>query len=206
MKVLLINGSPHKEGCTFVALSEVAKVLNENGINTEIMHLGLNPIAGCIGCGFCKKESKCFRDDVVNTFIEKAKLCDGFVFGTPVHFSSASGAITSFLDRAFMIKNTALAYKPAAVVVSCRRGGASATFDQINKYFTIRCMPIVSSNYWNMVHGSNPSEVIRDEEGMQTMRVLGSNMSWLLKCIESGRNSGIEKPICETKIYTNYIR
>lgn len=206
MKVLLINGSPKKNGCTYVALSEVAKSLNENGIGTELMHLGTTPLAGCIDCGVCYKTGKCFRDDIVNEFAEKTRECDGFIFGSPVHFASASGAITSFMDRAFFISSSQLRNKPAAAIVSCRRAGATASFDHLNKYFTIRCMPVVSSNYWNMVHGYRPEEVSHDLEGLQIMRVLGKNMSWMLKCIQAGKKAGIEPPGPEEKIYTNFIR
>ncbi len=205
MKVLLVNGSPHKNGCTYTALTIVAEALNKEGIETEIMYLGNKPIAGCIGCGKCFDSGKCFRDDIVNDFIRKTAECDGFVFGSAVHFASATGAITSFMDRAFMIPSK-MKNKPAAAIVSCRRGGATASFDQLNKYFTIRCMPVISSNYWNMVHGSNPADVMKDEEGVQTMRVLGKNMAWILKCIEAGKQAGITAPVSEEKIYTNYIR
>jgi len=205
MKVLLVNGSPHKNGCTYTALTIVAEALKKEGIETEIMYLGNKPIAGCIGCGKCFDSGKCFRDDIVNDFIRKTAECDGFVFGSAVHFASATGAITSFMDRAFMIPSK-MKNKPAAAIVSCRRGGATASFDQLNKYFTIRCMPVISSNYWNMVHGSNPADVMKDEEGVQTMRVLGKNMAWILKCIEAGKQAGITAPVSEEKIYTNYIR
>ena len=206
MKVILVNGGPHKEGCTYTALKEVEKQLNKNDIKTEIFWVGVKPIAGCIGCGKCKNTGKCFMNDKVNEFIEKAKDADGFVFGTPVHFASASGALTSFMDRVFYAGKNVFQTKLGAGVVSCRRGGATATFDQINKYFTINNMPIVSSQYWNMVHGNTPEEVVKDEEGMQTMRTLGNNMSWLLKCIEQGSKVGIEVPEREEPIRTNYIR
>lgn len=204
MKVLLVNGSPNKLGCTYTALSEVAGALNREDIETEIMWLGVKPLAGCIGCGKCRETGRCFRDDIVNEFAQKSFDADGFVFGTPVHFASATGAITSFMDRTFIVP-TGLRHKPAAAICSCRRGGAASTFDQLNKYFTIRCMPIVSSNYWNMVHGSTPDDVKQDIEGLQTMRVLGKNMAWLLKCIEAGKQAGIV-PQDEDKVYTNFIR
>lgn len=208
MKVLLINGSPRGEGCTYTALSEAAAALNECGIETEIVSVGNRPIRSCIGCGGCgrKGNGRCvFNDDAVNEILEKAEDADGYIFGTPVHFASASGAVTSLMDRMFYA-GKCFAHKPAAAVASCRRGGASASFDQLNKYFTIRNMPVVSSNYWNMVHGNTPEEVRRDEEGMQTMRVLGRNMAWLLKCIEAGKEAGITAPVPEPKISTNYIR
>lgn len=206
MKVLLVNGSPHMKGCTYTALQEVAEALEKNGISTEIFQVGAKPVAGCIGCGACLESGKCFQNDVVNDFVEKAKEADGFIFGSPVHYASASGAITSFMDRAFYGKGSLFEGKPAASVVSCRRGGATAAFDQLNKYYTINCMPVVSSQYWNMVHGNTPDEVIKDLEGMQTMRTLGSNMAWLLKCIESGKKEGITFPEREPAVKTNYIR
>ena len=206
MKVILVNGSPHKEGCTYTALSEVAKALNSNGIETEIFHLGTEPVAGCIACGACSKTGKCIYNDPVNEFVEKAKDADGFIFGSPVYYSGMSGQLCSFLDRAFYSGGKYMAGKPAAAVVSCRRGGATATFEQINKYFMITNMPVVSSQYWNQVHGNTPDEVKQDLEGLQTMRTLGANMAWLLKCIEAGKKAGIEMPERETPIKTNFIR
>jgi len=205
MKVLLINGSPKENGCTYTALNEVLKALNSEGVEGEIIHTGhIN--RGCIGCGACKKLGKCaFDDDMVNETIEKMKHADALIIGSPVHFAAASGMITGFMDRFFMACPV-LAYKPGAAVVSCRRGGASSALDQLNKYFTIRQMPVVSSQYWNMVHGSKAEDVFKDEEGMQTMRMLGKNMAWILKCIEAGEKLGISKPDPETKISTNYIR
>ena len=205
MKVLMLNGSPHEFGCTYTALSETAKALNEYGIETEIVWLGKEPIEGCRGCSACRKLWKCVVEDKVNEFMEKAEQADGFVFGSPVHYASAGGAIVSFMDRLFYSSNRKLAYKPAACVVSCRRGGATATFDVLNKYFTINHMPVVSSNYWNEIHGNTAEEAAQDTEGMQTMRVLGKNMAWLLKCIEAGKSAGIE-PEKEKKILTNFIR
>lgn len=205
MKVLMLNGSPHEFGCTYTALSETAKALNEHGIETEIVWLGKEPIEGCRGCAACRKLWKCVIDDKVNAFMEKAEQADGFVFGSPVHYASAGGAIVSFMDRLFYSSNRKLAYKPAACVVSCRRGGATATFDVLNKYFTINHMPVVSSNYWNEIHGNTAEEAAQDIEGMQTMRVLGKNMAWLLKCIEAGKAAGVE-PEKEKKILTNFIR
>ncbi|BEG98831.1 flavodoxin family protein [Bacteroides sedimenti] len=206
MKVILVNGSPHKHGCTYTALKEVADTLEKNGVETEIIYLGTQPISGCTACGICRKNGKCFIDDEVNIFLDKAENADGFVFGTPVHFASASGAITSFMDRAFYARGNRMINKPAAAVVSCRRGGATASFDQLNKYFSISNMPIVSSQYWNMVHGNTPEEVKQDEEGLQTMRTLAKNMAWLIKCIEAGHKAGVPLPAKEEKIYTNFIR
>ncbi len=206
MKVLLVNGSPKANGCTYTALCEVAGALEKHGIKTEIVQVGTAPVAGCIGCGACAATGRCFVEDGVNEFVEKAKQADGFVFGTPVHYAAASGAITSFLDRAFYGKGAVFAGKPGAAVVSCRRGGASAAFDQLNKYFTISNMPIVSSQYWNQVHGNTPEEVKQDKEGMQTMRTLGNNMAWLLSCIEAGKAAGITFPEREPAVKTNFIR
>jgi len=206
MKVLLVNGSGHLKGCTYTALKEVARELEKENIETEIFQLGNKPIAGCIGCMSCMKRGKCFRDDIVNEFLEKAKEADGFVYGSPVHYAGASGMLTSFLDRVHYSGKGIFLYKPGAAVVSCRRGGASAAFDQINKYFTISCMPIVSSQYWNSVHGNTPEEVVQDLEGMQTMRTLGRNMAWMLKCIEAGKKAGIGYPEMEERIATNFIR
>ena len=206
MKALLVNGSPHTKGCTYTALREVEGALNKNGIETEIFQLGNKPVAGCIGCGNCLKTGKCFVEDNVNEFLEKVPEADGFVFGTPVHFAASSGMLSSFMDRVFYGRRNLFSNKPASSVASCRRGGATATLDEINKYFGISNMPIVSSQYWNMVHGNKPEEVLKDEEGMQTMRTLGNNMAWLLKSIEAGRKMGVELPKNETIISTNFIR
>lgn len=206
MKVILVNGSPRPKGCTYTALNEVAKALQKNGIETELFQVGAKPVMGCIGCDKCRKTGKCFIDDVVNEFLDKVPEADGFVFGSPVYFAAAAGSLVSFMDRAFYAKSQLYRGKPAAAVVSCRRGGSTATFDQINKYFTIFQMPIVSSQYWNQVHGNTPEEVVKDEEGMQTMRTLGNNMAWLLKCIEAGREKGITMPEEEPIIRTNFIR
>ncbi len=206
MKVLLVNGSPHRNGCTYTALQEVEKELNAAGVETEIFWIGTRPISGCLGCGQCLKTGRCFMDDPVNEFLEKATEADGFVFGSPVHYASISGALSSFMDRTFYGKGKIFRYKPAAGIVSCRRGGSTAAFDQLIKYFTISSMPVVSSKYWNMVHGNTPDEVRQDEEGMQVMRELGRNMAWMLKCFEAGRAAGIEPPKKEIPIKTNFIR
>ena len=184
----------------------MAGALEKNVIETEIFEVGAKPIAGCIGCNVCLKNGRCFVDDPVNEFVEKAKMADGFVFGSPVHYAAASGAITSFLDRAFYGKGNVFAGKPGAAVGSCRRGGAASAFDQLNKYFTINSMPVVSSQYWNQVHGNTPDEVRQDAEGLQTMRTLGSNMAWLLKCIQAGAAAGITFPEREPAMKTNFIR
>lgn len=206
MKVLLVNGSPHEKGCTWTALCEVAGVLEKQGIETEIFQVGTDPVSGCLGCGHCRKTGRCIIDDNVNIFLDMAEKADGFVFGSPVHFAAASGMLTSFMDRVFYAGKKIFELKPASSVVSCRRGGASATFDQINKYFTISNMPVVSSQYWNMVHGNTPEEVKQDKEGLQTMRTLARNLAWLLKCIEAGNEAGIELPEKEKPERTNFIR
>jgi multimeric flavodoxin WrbA len=208
MKVLLINGSPRAKGCTYTALCEISKELEKENIETEIFHVGNKPIRGCTACGGCSKynSGKCvFDDDTVNIALEKAKGVDGFIFGSPVHYAGASGQITSFLDR-FFYAGDGFQYKPGAAIVSCRRGGSTAAFDQLNKYFTISNMPIVSSQYWNMVHGNTPEEVKQDLEGMQTMRTLGKNMAWLLKSIQAGREAGVKLPEKEPRAVTNFIR
>ena len=205
MKVLLVNGSLHEKGCTYTALSEVEKALQANGIETEMYWIGQGDVRGCKGCWACKKTKKCVIDDGVNEFVEKAAEFDGFVFGSPVYYASAAGAMASFMDRVFYSGAKNLAFKPAASVVSCRRGGASTTFDVLNKYYTINNMPVVGSNYWNEVHGNTAEEVLQDEEGSQTMRILGNNMAWLLKCIEKGKEAGIA-PVTEKKIWTNFVR
>ena len=206
MKVLLVNGSPHAKGTTFAALEEIAKVLNKQGISTEIYQVGAKPIIGCLGCGYCRTHGECITKDVVNDFAAKVEDFDGYIFGTSVHYAAATGAITSFMDRVFFSAGKKLAYKPAAAIVACRRGGASATFDQINKYFTINNMPIVSSNYWNSVHAGSVDMLNKDEEGLQTLRNLGLNMSWLLKCLQAGKQAGIAWPQAEAKIYTVFAK
>lgn len=206
MKVLLINGSPHEKGCTYTALSEIAGVLNENGIDTEIFQVGSDPIRGCVGCGGCAGKNRCVFQDQVNVALDKAAKADGFIFGSPVHYASAGGAITSFLDRMFFAGKENMVYKPGAAVVSCSRAGSTATLDQLNKYFTISSMPLVGSSYWNMVHGNTPEEVLQDKEGLQTMRNLARNMAWLLHCIEAGKKAGISVPQPESGSTTNFIR
>ncbi len=206
MKVLLVNGSPRAAGCTFTALSEVAKALQEEGIETEIFQLGAKPVQDCIACMKCRELQKCVFDDVANELIEKAKGADGFVFGTPVYYAHPSGRVQSVLDRAFYAGGYAFACKPGAAVASARRGGTAASFDVLNKYFGIASMPVVSSTYWNMVYGKTPDEVRQDAEGMQTMRNLGRNMAYLLKCMEAGRAAGIAFPAQENSVRTNFIR
>ena len=205
MKVLLVNGSQHENGCTYTALAEVAKALNANGVETEIYQLEQKVNSGCKGCWACKKTGKCVVEDGVNEFVEKASAFDGYVFGSPVYYASASGGLLSFMDRVFYSGGKKLAYKPAAAVVSCRRAGASTTFDVINKYFTINNMLVVGSNYWNEIHGNKAEEALQDEEGLQTMRILGNNMAWVLQCLALGKEQGLE-PVRERKIMTNFIR
>ena len=207
MKVLLVNGSPHKNGCTHTALEEVAGELQKQGIETEIMWCGVKPTMGCLGCGKCKDTLQCwYGEDMVNEFLKKVKETDGFVFGTPIHFAGTSGAIKCFMDRAFCSKLAIYANKPAAAIVSCRRGGAQGGFEDMNRYFTISNMPVVSSQYWNEVHGNTPDEVRQDFEGMQTMRQLGLNMAFMIKSIRLGLEQ-LGSPKLQEKITeTHYIR
>lgn len=205
MKVLLINGSPNMKGCTYTALSEVAKSLNEENIETEIIYIGNKDIRGCIGCRQCKKNGKCVFDDIVNEVAPKFEECDGIVIGSPVYYASANGTLISFIDRLFYSTLADKTMKVGASVVSCRRAGSTATFDELNKYFTISGMPVVSSQYWNMVHGNSPEEVKQDLEGMQIMRTLGKNMAFLLKAIQLGKKEyGL--PEKEEHVFTNFIR
>lgn len=207
MKVLLLNGSCRAKGCTFTALSEVAKALEEEGISTEILQIGANPIRDCIGCGQCIGKGKCiFNDDEVNAFIDKAKEADAFVFGSPVYYAHPDGRIQCFLDRAFCSGKASFRQKPAGFVAVARRAGTTATLDALSKYATIAEMPLISSSYWNMAHGNKPEELVRDEEGMQTMRNLGKNMAWILKCIDAGKAAGICAPDTSSAIKTNFIR
>lgn len=206
MKVLLLNGSPHEKGCTYTALAEIAKTLEADGVQAEILWLGNGPTIGCTGCGACSRLGRCVHDDVVNAAAEKMKDCDGLIVGSPVHYAAASGQITCALDRLFYSAGRSLRLKPAAAVVSARRAGTTAALDQLGKYFTINQMPVVSSRYWNMVHGSTPEEVLQDEEGIAVMRTLAHNMAWLLRSIEAGRAAGLEPPVQEPPARTNFIR
>lgn len=207
-KVLLVNGSSRQEGNTSVALAEVAVALEGHGIETETMWLGNKPVNDCIVCGKCAElGGKCvIANDVVNELIAKAAQVDGFVFGTPVYYAHPSGRILCALDRAFYAGGAAFRHKPGAAVAVARRGGTTASFDVLNKYFTICEMPVVSSTYWNNVHGRLPGEAAQDAEGLQTMRNIGQNMAWLLKCIEAGKAAGIDVPVAERGQMTNYIR
>ena len=194
MKVLLFNGSPHREGSTFVCLSEVAKALNEDGIETEIIDVGSCDVVGCKACGFCSKTGKCQVDDIVNIAAEKVKTADGFVFSSPVYFASANGTMVSFMDRLFMVAKKYMAYKPGVSVTVARRAGTTCTYDLLNKYIGIANMLQVPANYWNMAYGHNAEETREDEEGMRIMRTIGHNMAWLLKVLDNAKKSGIEHP------------
>jgi len=208
MKVLLINGSSHENGCTYTALSEIATILNQEMIETEIIFLGNKPIRDCTACRKCMElDDACiFSDDSINDIIKKAEKADGFIFGTPVYYAHPSGRILSALDRMFYAASEVFSHKPAAAIASARRAGTTASLDVLNKYFTIAEMPVVSSSYWNMVHGNTPDEVKKDEEGLQIMRNLGRNMSWLLKCISIGKQHGTSVPQSERDYRTNFIQ
>lgn len=209
-KVLFINGSPHREGCTYTALAEVEQVLHRHGIETEMLWLGKEPVPGCIDCRSCHGTGRCIygekQHDRVNAVLEELDGIDAIVVGSPVYYAAASGQVTSFLNRLFFAAGGRMAGKLGAAVVSCRRGGAASAFDQLNKYFTISNMPVVSSQYWNQVHGNTPEEVRRDAEGMQMMRTLGENLAWLLHSVEAGRAAGVPAPAYEPRVSTNFIR
>ena len=205
MKVILINGSPNAKGCTYTALDEVSKTLQKEGVETEIIHVGHKDIRGCIGCRKCKTTGKCVFNDLVNEVAPKFEECDGIIIGSPVYFASANGTLVSFIDRLFYSATVDKTMKVGAVVVSARRGGNSATFDQLNKYFTISNMPVAASQYWNMVHGYTPEDVQSDQEGMQTMRTLGKNMAFLIKSIALGKEK-FGLPEKEEHIFTSFIR
>ena len=210
MKVLLVNGSPNEKGCTYTALNEISKTLNEEGIETEILNLGKEPIAPCKACRACAGLGRCVVNDSVNDWVDKVAEFDGFVFGSPVHYASISSSIKSFLDRLFfsnsMSGKNSFKHKAGTAIVSARRAGTTAALEQLNKYFQISQMPVISGRYWNMVHGSNPEEVLQDEEGMQNMRILAKNMAWHLKCREIALKTGITPPEAEKIIFTNFIR
>ena len=211
MKVLLINGSPHQKACTYTALSVVADTLGEEGISADFYWIGNQPIGGCIGCYACAKNRKCVFDDKVNEFTKLAEEYDGFIFGSPVYYSGMNGSLMSFMDRVFfsasMREPHPFRFKPAAAIVSARRSGTTSALDQMNKYFLHQQMPIISSRYWNMVHGNTPDEVLQDTEGLQIMRVLARNMAWFLKLKEAGEKAGISLPRQEeNRLATNFIR
>ena len=210
MKVILVNGSPHEKGCTYTALKEVASALEQEGIETDILWIGTKAIAGCIACHGCAKTGRCVFHDKVNEFLELASAYDGYIFGSPVHWAAAGGAITSFMDRVFYADlnggGDRFRLKPAAVVISARRAGTTATWDQVNKYFGLMQMPIITSRYWNMVHGTNPDEVKQDLEGMQVMQILGNNMAYFINCKNVATKMGIEMPKAPDFVFTNFIR
>ena len=207
MKVIMLNGSPNKNGCTYTALNIIAKELAAQGIESEILWLGNGLVRGCIGCGGCKTAEKCvFFDDPVNGIGEKLKHADGYIFGAPVHYSSPNGAMISAMDRLFYAFGKYMQLKPAAAVVSARRAGTTASFDVLNKYIQINNMITVPSTYWNMVHGNKPEEVLQDEEGVSIMRAIGSNMAWLLKVLNKVSHTQLEKPVAIPKVRTNFIR
>lgn len=210
MKVLLINGSPNKNGCTYTALNEIALTLNSEGIETDIYQIGTSTMP-CKACRACAKLGKCVINDGVNEFLDNAKEFDGFIIGSPVHYASASGSAVAFLDRAFFTafmsgRGDIFLHKPGAAIVSARRAGTTATLDQLNKYFQITQMPVISGRYWNMVHGANADEVKQDLEGMQNMRILARNMAYHLKCKDVGQKAGINPPSTEEVVFTNFIR
>ena len=204
-KVLLINGSPNEFGCTYTALKEVAETLEQNGIGTEILYLGKSPVQGCIACGKCG-DGKCVFNDKVNEVLGKIDEYEGIIIGSPVYYAGPAGQLCAFLDRLFYCSRGAFTGKLAAAVVSCRRGGASAAFDRLNKYFEISNMHTVGSQYWNQVHGSTPEDVKKDKEGLQTMRTLGQNMAWLINNIQAGKEKGVLPPQYEKRVATNFIR
>ena len=206
MKVLLVNGSPHQHGCTYTALKEASEALLARGVETEILWVGNGAVPGCTACGACRKTGKCVFDDHVNRIIEKLDTYDGFVFGTPVYYGGPSGQILGTMNRLFYSSARRMAHKPAAAVVSCRRGGATATFQQMNMHFMMTNMIVVTSQYWNQVHGNTPEEVLQDAEGLQTMRVLAENMTYILRCQEAGKAAGVPTPQYEPRLATNFIR
>jgi len=208
MKVLMINGSPRPKGCTYTALTEVANTLHKHGIETELIYLGTKPVAGCIACNHCETTGHCVFDDQVNALSARLDEFDGLIVGSPVYFGGPSGQICSFLDRFFYCNyhSAKLKGKPAAAVVSCRRGGNTASFDRLNKYFTISNMFVVGSQYWNQVHGNTPEQVMQDKEGLQTMRTLGEQMAWFLKSMAVAKEHGVTAPELETVTATNFIR
>ena len=206
MKVLMISGSPHKEGCTRLALREMERVFSAEGIETELIEVGAGPVSGCTACGACKKTGDCVIDDAVNEAINKLGAADALVVATPVHYASPAGALLAFLDRMFYAGGPKFAHKPAAALASARRAGTTASIDVINKYFTISQMPVVSSTYWNQLYGSCQADAAQDAEGLQTARNLAGNMAWLMKCIAAGEAAGVTPPASERGNVTNFIR
>ncbi|MBQ1233159.1 MAG: flavodoxin family protein [Clostridia bacterium] len=205
MKVLLINGSPNANGNTAMALREMEKVFSEQGIETEWIHVGNMAIRGCLACQTCYKNAKCAIDDIVNEVAKKFEACDGMVVGSPVYYAGANGTLTAFLDRLFYSTRFDKRMKVGAAVVAARRGGLSSTFDQLNKYFTISGMPVASGQYWNSIHGAKPGQAAEDAEGLQSMRTLANNMSFLIKSIDLGKQQ-FGLPEREKHVYTNFVR
>lgn len=206
MKVLLINCSPHLHGCTYTALKEIADSLESCGVASEILQVGSAPIQPCTACRGCRQTARCVHDDMANVILDKMQHMDGMIIGSPVHYASPSGTAVTLMDRVFYAGSSTLHHKPGAAIVSARRAGTTAALDALNKYILYAQMPLVTSRYWNMVHGNTAEDVKQDAEGMQIMRVLGRNMAWLLKCIEAGKQAGIPYPEQETFIHTNFIR
>ena len=204
MKVLLINGSPHQSGCTYTALSEVSRVLNDEGIRTEILQIGPKPVQGCIACGRCAGKGRCAFSDIVNSAIERMEQSDALIVGSPVYYAAPNGSLISMLNRMFYAGSASFAHKPGAAVVSARRAGTTSALNVLNEYFTISQMPIVSSQYWNMVHGNTPDEVRQDAEGMQIMRTLGHNLAWMLKVMREAKD--VPHAPAEPRQWTNFIR
>lgn len=204
MKVLLINGSPHQSGCTYTALSEVARALDAEGVRTEILQIGPKPVQGCIACHRCAETGRCAFDDIANAALDKMEQSDALVVGSPVYYAAPNGALISLLNRMFYAGGSRFAHKPGAAVVSARRAGTTSALNVLNEYFTISQMPVVSSQYWNMVHGNTPDEVRRDLEGMQIMRTLGRNLAWMLKVMRAGRD--VPHAPAEPRQRTNFIR
>ncbi len=206
MKVLLVNGSPHQKGCTYTALQETAEELQRQGMETELLWLTTKAVPGCMACGACWTSGQCVRGDLVNEVLARLDEFDGFVFGSPVYYSGPSGQLCSFMDRLFYAGGSRMAGKVAASVVSCRRGGATESFERLNQYYLMNNMILPGSQYWNQIHGNSAEEARQDLEGLQTMRTLARNMAWILKCIEAGKKAGIPLPEQEQKTFTNFIR
>lgn len=207
MKVLLVNGSPHKKGCTYQALQIISETLLKEGIEAEIFQIEGN-VQPCQACYACKKLGHCVQEDAVNSFVDKMAQADGLILGSPVHYASCSGLLTSFMDRAFFVGSVrnVFAHKPGVSVVSARRAGTTAALDQLNKYFSISQMPIISGRYWNMVHGNTPDEVLQDKEGCQNLKILARNFAWHLKCQACAKEQGLMPPKMEPVEMTNFIR
>lgn len=210
MKVLAINGSPHKEGNTYLAIRAAADSLEAAGIECEILHTGHKAVRGCIACGMCakNKNERCAIDDDVNEWIRQMKAADGIILAAPVYYAGIAGTMKALCDRAFYVAGSnggLFRYKPGAALVALRRGGGVATFDQLNHYFTISEMPVVSSSYWNAIHGAKAGEALEDGEGLHTARTMGANMAWILKLIEHGKGV-VDMPRREKKVWTNFVR